>query len=253
MSRRRIYLMRHAAVAYFDDGRPLRPNDVPLTEEGIEQARAAGEALAPVPFDRVLTSGLPRTVETARVVAPEVEAESWPDLRELESGRLGDIPEDELERTFVHAFHGVVPEDARFLGGETIGSLFDRVLPALDRLLADCEWDVVLAVLHGGVNRAILSHALTSTSTFLGGFEQAPACINVLDVDDVGAARGADHQDVRASPARPSETTGRPADGSLAPRRDWIVRAVNVTPYDPVHLRGRLTTMEELWSQFRST
>jgi broad specificity phosphatase PhoE len=219
MSRRRIYLMRHAAVAYFEDGRPLRPDGVPLTEEGIEQARAAGEALAAVRFDRVLTSGLPRTLETARIVAPGVDGESWPDLRELEGARLGDVPEDELERAFVHAFHGVLPEETQFLGGETIGSLFDRVLPALDRLLADPDWDVVLAVLHGGVNRAILSWALTGGRMFLGGFEQAPACINVLDVDDTG----------------------------------WIVRAVNVAPYDPVHLRGRLTTMEELWSQFRST
>jgi broad specificity phosphatase PhoE len=210
--------MRHAAVAYFDNGRPLRPEDVPLTDEGIEQARAAGEALAPVRFDRVLTSGLPRTIETARIVAPGVEAESWPELRELEGARLGEIPEDRLERAFVHAFHGVLPEDTQFLGGETIGSLFDRVLPALDRLLADPEWDVVLAVLHGGVNRAILSYALTARREFLGGFEQAPGCINVLDVGDTG----------------------------------WIVRAVNVAPYDPVHLRGRLTTMEELWSQFKS-
>ena len=212
--------MRHAAVAYFEDGRPLRPDDVPLTEEGIEQARAAGEALAPVRFDRVLTSGLPRAIETARIVAPGVDAESWPDLRELEGGRLGDIPEDELERTFVRAFHGVVPEGARFLGGETIGSLFDRVLPALDRLLVAPDWDVVLAVLHGGVNRAILSYALTGRREFLGGFEQAPASINVLDVDEAGS---------------------------------WIVRAVNVAPYDLIHARGRTTSMEEIWREFQST
>jgi broad specificity phosphatase PhoE len=217
VSRRRIYLMRHAAVAYFEDGRPLRPEEVPLTEEGIEQARAAGEALSSVRFDRVLTSGLPRTIETARIVAPGMEVESWRELRELEGRRLGDIPEDQLERAFVHAFHGVLPEETQFLGGETIGSLFDRVLPAIERLLADPEWDVVLAVLHGGVNRAILSYALTERM-FLGGFEQAPGCINVLDVGDTG----------------------------------WIVRAVNVAPYDPVHLRGRLTTMEELWAQFRT-
>jgi broad specificity phosphatase PhoE len=220
VSRRRIYLMRHAAVAYFENGRPLRPDDVPLTEEGIEQARAAGEALASVSFDRLVTSGLPRTLETARIVAPGVVAESWPELRELEGARLGDIPEDQLERAFVEAFHGVLPEDTRFLGGETIGSLFDRVLPALGRLLADPEWDILLAVLHGGVNRAILSWALTAERMFLGGFEQAPGCINVLDVGDSAS---------------------------------WIVRAVNLSPYDPVHLRGRLTTMEELWSQFRST
>jgi broad specificity phosphatase PhoE len=217
VSRRRIYLMRHARVAYFEDGRPLRPDLVPLTDEGRAEARAAAAVLDGIEFDRVITSGLPRTIETARIVAPALEPESWPELREIESGRLGDIPEDELERAFVETWHGVVPEDARLLAGETVGSLLDRVLPAVDRLLSDPEWDAVLAVLHGGVNRAILSYALTGARTFLGNFEQSPGCINVLDVAD----------------------------------DDWVVRAVNTAPTDLAHRGGRMRTMEELWAEFR--
>ncbi len=216
--RRRLYVMRHGAVSYFDAGRPLKPEDVPLTVAGRDQAYAAASMLRGIDFDRVITSGLPRTVETARIVAPDLEPEAWPDLRELETGRLADIPEDELEHSFTDAFRGVIPEDARFLAGETIGSLFDRVLPAIDRLLAADDWDIGLAVLHGGVNRAIISRALTGGRTFLGNLEQSPACVNILDVGD-----------------------------------EWIVRAVNVTPYDLAHLEGRSTTMEELWQQFRST
>ena len=216
MNRRRIYLMRHGQVAYFEDGRPLRQHAVPLTAEGREQAAAAARLLAGIAFDRVVTSGLPRTVETARIVAPSVEPESWPELREIESGRLDEIPEDALEATFLGAWRDVVPEDVRFLGGETIGSLLDRVLPAVDRLVADPDWDVLLAVLHGGVNRAIISRALTGGRALLGNLEQSPACINVLDVGD-----------------------------------DWVVRAVNHTPYDPAHVRNRLRTMEELWEEFR--
>jgi broad specificity phosphatase PhoE len=216
VSRRRIYLMRHAQVAYFEDGRPLKPETVPLTARGREQAGAAAEVLAGIRFDRVITSGLPRTLETAHIVAPDTEPESWPELREIESGRLGDIPEDELERAFVEAWRDVVPEEDRFLGGESIGALLDRVLPAVERLVADLEWDVVLAVLHGGVNRAILSYALTGGRAMLGNLEQAPACINVLDVGD-----------------------------------DWVVRAVNTTPTDLAHRSGRLRTMEELWAEFR--
>jgi probable phosphoglycerate mutase len=215
--RRRIYLMRHAEVEYFDaDGRPVRPETVSLTLEGGNQARAARDALVGVTFDRCVTSGLPRTLETARIVAPDVEPESWPDLRELESGRLDDIPDEGLEQTFTKVFDAVVPNETRFLGGETIGSLFDRVVPALERLLADESWDVLLAVLHGGVNRAILSYALTGERMFLGNFEQAPACINVLDV-------APDH---------------------------WLVRAVNVTTYDLAHLTGRETTMEQLYRAY---
>jgi broad specificity phosphatase PhoE len=213
--RRRLYLMRHGAVSYFGpDGRPVPPDDVSLNDEGRAQAEAAAEALEEALFDRVVASNLPRAVETARIVAPEHSVEEWPELREIQGGRLGEIPEAQLESAFVHAFRGVVPNDSRFLGGESIGELWDRLLPALDRLLAD-EWDTALAVLHGGVNRAILSWALTGQRLFLGAFEQAAGCVNVLDVGE-----------------------------------EWIVRAVNVAPLDLVHAASRLTQMEEYWREF---
>jgi broad specificity phosphatase PhoE len=217
--RRRLYLMRHAEVSYFsDDGTPVNPAEVPLNDDGRAQARHAAEALAGIELDRVICSGLPRTLETASIVAPGTDAESWPELREIQGGRLSEIPPDALEREFVHAFRGVIPNDARFLRGESIGELFDRVLPALESLTAG-EWHTALAVLHGGVNRALLSYALTGERMFLGHFEQAPACVNVLDLGEGG---------------------------------EWIVRAVNVAPYDLLHLAHRSTTMERYWEQYRA-
>ena len=151
-------------------------------------------------------------------MAPGREPETWPELSELRGGRLSEIPADALEHEFVHAFRGVIPHETRFLRGESIGELFDRVLPALERLIAADDWHTALAVLHGGVNRAILSWALTGERMFLGHFEQAPACVNVLDLGDDG---------------------------------EWIVRAVNVAAYDLLHLSHRQTTMERYWEQYR--
>lgn len=212
--------MRHAEVSYFgEDGRPVDPRDVSLNEEGIAQARAAAEALAGIELDRVITSGLARTLETAEIVARSHRAERWPELREIQGGRLSEIPTDALEHEFVHAFRGVIPNETRFLRGESIGELFDRVLPAVERLVADSDWHTSLAVLHGGVNRAILSYAITGERMFLGHFEQAPACVNVLDLGASG---------------------------------EWIVRAVNIAAYDLLHLAHRQTTMERYWEQFRA-
>jgi broad specificity phosphatase PhoE len=205
-------------VAYFDDdGRPVAPDDVPLTVEGREQAEATRTLLDGVELDRVIASGLPRTVETAALLAPGRDVETWPELREIAGDRFSAIPPEELEEAFVHAFHGIVPNDKRFLGGETIGELFDRVLPALGRLVADDGWDTALVVAHGAVNRAILSYALTGERLFLGRFEQAPGCLNVLDVDD----------------------------------SDWVVRAVNIAATDLVHRSTRLTQMEQYWAEYR--
>jgi probable phosphoglycerate mutase len=214
MARRRLYLLRHAEVAYFGSGgAPVAPESVALTPRGREQAAAAARALADVALDRVIASDLPRTLETARIVAPGHEPEGWPELAEWRGGRLRDLPDSEAERHFVGALR-VDAESARFLGGESLGELLDRVLPALERLLAG-DWDTALAVLHGGVNRAILSHALAGGRAYFGAFEQAPACINVLD-------------------------HGR--DG-------FVVRTVNWIPYDPLH-PARSTTMEQLWEQY---
>jgi broad specificity phosphatase PhoE len=220
--RRRLYLMRHGAVSYFrQDGTPVKEDEVVLTDEGRVQAAAARDLLAGVEFDRVLTSGLPRTVETARIVAPNATHEEVPELRELRGAKLSEIPTERLEEEFVHAFRGVVPNDKRFLGGETIGELFERVLPAVEQILADEGWDTILAVLHGAVNRAILSYALTAERMFLGHFEQAPACVNVLDV----------------GMEWPAST---------------IVRAVNITPLDLLHAATRTTTMEGYWAEFQA-
>jgi broad specificity phosphatase PhoE len=225
-ARRRIYLMRHGSVTYFDAaGKPFLPEQVPLNEEGRLQADAAGAAFAAarLRFDRVIVSGLPRTVETAaRVLAATGQAiapETWPDLREIQGGRLSSIPTSELKRAFTGAFDGLVALDERFLGGESVGELMDRVHPAIARLRGDPDWDTALLVLHGGVNCAILSLALTGQRLFLGGLAQAPGCINALDVGEEPA--------------------------------DWVVRFVNHVPPSPLQPDARSTTMEQLFEQYR--
>jgi broad specificity phosphatase PhoE len=224
--RRRIYLMRHGSVTYFDQsGRPYLPEQVPLNENGRGQASAAGRVFADeqLHFDRVIVSGLPRTVETANLVLAEtgqnIQLEIWPELEELRGGKLSLISDEDLNEAFVGAFEGVVAEHKRFLGGESIGELMDRVYPAIERLRAQTDWDTVLLVLHGGTNRAILSYALTNQRLFLGNLAQTAGCINALDVGTVQA--------------------------------DWVVRMVNYSP--PSRLQGetRSTTMENLLAQYR--
>ncbi len=226
--RRRVYLMRHGSVTYFDgDGKPVLPEQVPLNEAGRLQASAAGRVFADagIRFDRVIVSGLPRTVETATRVLQEtgqsIDIDRWPDLAEIRGGKLAHIPDAELKDAFTGAFEGVAPETKRFLGGESIGELMDRIHPAVNKLRADASWDSVLLVLHGGVNRAILSYALTGQRLFLGNLAQTAGCINVLDV-------GADPV-------------------------DWVVRVVNYSPPSPLQAESRGTTMEALFHQYRQS
>lgn len=225
MTRRRIVLMRHGSVDYFlPDGTPVESHGVALNAQGRQQADAAGALLAQqgLRLDRVLVSGLPRTVETAqRVLAAagqsDLSLEAVPALAEIRGGALADIADDQIERVFTQPFtttHDV--ESMRFLGGESIGEMLDRVLPAFDAVLARRDWDCLLLVLHGGVNRALLSRALAGGRAFFGRLEQSPACINLLDVGP----------------------------------QDMIVRATNLAPTQWMHAHERQTSMERLFSQY---
>jgi broad specificity phosphatase PhoE len=227
-ARRRVFLMRHGSVTYFDaNGKPMLPETVPLNELGRAQASAAGRAFAQdnVRFDKVIVSGLPRTVETARRVLAEtgqdIAIDSWPQLEEIRGGRLSTIADADLKDAFTGVFEGVVDPAKRFLGGESAGELMDRVHPAIAQLRADSSWETLLLVLHGGVNCAILSLALTGQRLFLGNLAQTAGCINALDVGD--------------------------------DEHDWVVRFVNFTPPAPLQVTARTTTMEELFLQYQKS
>lgn len=217
--------MRHGDVAYFgDSAQRLAPEEVVLTPAGLHQAIEAGRALAHVRFDRVITSGLLRTVQTARLVVEHshqpagLMPETWPELQELRPGEVSEIPDGELEESFLGAFQGTPPPTASYLRGETVGSLMARVTAAMDRLFAESSWDTILLVLHGGVNRAILSWALAGPGQLYAQFEQSPGCINIID--------------------------GEPGL--------FVLRAVNITPYEPVHDGPRTTTVEAILDQYRA-
>jgi len=226
IKRRRILLMRHGAVEYFDAaGRPHpSPDEVALTAAGVAQARAMGAALLAdaVRIDRAITSGLVRTRATAAEVLEAAGAwppvEHWPDLQEIRAGRLSSIPDARVRASFIGVFEGPVPPDVRFLDGESIGELLARTVPAMQRLLAQSDWDTALVVAHGGVNRALLSWFLTGQCLFLGGLAQDPGCLNVIDVGPTAATS--------------------------------VVRVVNFCPIDTLQTATRLSTMEQLLMQY---
>lgn len=223
--RRRIVLMRHGAVEYFKpDGTPLPSETVPLSQTGRTQADAAGRLLGEhgVRFDRVVVSGLPRTVETAqRVLAAAgqgtLPCETVNALREIKPGDPDSIATEDLHAAFTGAFLATGNVEAqRFMGGESVGEMLDRVLPAFEQLLADERWQQMLLVLHGGVNRALLSRALSGGRAFFGRIEQAPACMNLIDVG----------------------------------HHDLIVRATNLAPTQWLHAGQRSTSMEDMLGQY---
>ena len=213
--RRRVTLMRHGEVSYFDaDGRPRDPRSVPLTAWGRAQAASAAEAMRGVRFDRVACSGMPRTRETATLVCgDESIIEDWPELREIRAGRFREIPDDSLRAAITRPYDDAGEGGARFIGGEPFDEFRERVIRAWDALLADEAWEELLIVAHDAVNRVILGEVSGAGLQGMAAFEQDLACLNLIDVQ--GERR--------------------------------YLRAVNLTPWDWAKQSCRMTSMEPVY------
>ncbi|MDF1552560.1 MAG: histidine phosphatase family protein [Deferrisomatales bacterium] len=180
----RLFLIRHGEV----EGAGLRLHghvDVALTAHGHGQLAAVAERLREEPFAAVYCSDLQRARFGAEQVAagrgiPVVED---PAFRELDMGRWDGRLMAELWREERTELQGWWDDLVGFTlpGGESVGALRRRVLPALERLVAQHRGETVALVAHGGTNRVILFEALGMDLARFHALAQDYACVNRLE------------------------------------------------------------------------
>ena len=98
---RRLVLVRHGATVWNAEGRFTSRSDVELSPAGLEQAEAAGRALAGVAIDRVVSSPLRQAratgerIAAALPAAPPVTIDER--LREIDAGPFEGLTGAEIE------------------------------------------------------------------------------------------------------------------------------------------------------------
>lgn len=97
-----IYILRHATAAPLGEQGVKRDEDRPITDEGRKQVAAAAAALARmgVTFDRILTSPLLRTVQTAEELVQRL-PEPRPEMVPCEALAPGGKPK-KLAKALLH-------------------------------------------------------------------------------------------------------------------------------------------------------
>jgi broad specificity phosphatase PhoE len=153
-----FYLVRHGESEANAAHRFAGRTDSPLTDLGRQQAEAVAEALADVPFDRIVSSPLSRCRDTALVIARphQLPVDLEPDLVEIDVGERTGTPFDEVRG---------LPEwrDDGFVAwprGETLDQVLSRAHRVITRIAAESAGQRVLVVGHGGVTRILMSHFL---------------------------------------------------------------------------------------------
>ncbi len=184
MTPTRVYLLRHGEIAENrGETRYGAFPDARLTDLGRRQALAAGARLADVAFAAAYASSFRRARETATLVLGERDVELQLDdrWRERDFGDMDGLTLSEIERRFPPGRPVLfATEDGTPAGAESLRSVRDRAVAALNDLVARHPAEAVLVVSHKTTLRALLCHLLRRPWTDLPRIAQANGALNVL-------------------------------------------------------------------------
>lgn len=156
---KRLVIVRHGATESNVTGVMRGWTEDGLTDLGKLQARQTAAALkASEPIEKIYTSTLPRSIETGKILAEALnaETEAIEDLRELNLGVMEGKSERELWGYFFQNAVGDASSDkvadlmdVNFPGGESVSQFLSRIEKALKSILASHPQGSVVIVWHG--------------------------------------------------------------------------------------------------------
>jgi len=189
-----LVVVRHGETLWNRENRVQGWAPVALTETGRRQADSLAAAVADqYAVDRLVSSDLRRTLETARPVGRAVDCEPTPDRRwrERDFGVLQGLSYGELflgypEFTLTEV--GYTAAEARPEGGESLIEQRNRILDASTTLIDDMDSEeTVVVVTHGGPLYLLLGWIkdVDIVATIMEQ-EQGNCAINEIEVDAEG-------------------------------------------------------------------
>ena len=159
--RSRFIIARHGETYFNLEGRWQGMGNSPLTERGKRQAEHLAENMKDYHVSRIITSNLPRAMETGKIVSKIIgvrDVSSSDQINERNLGPLeGYTPEQVLEKFGVE-FRIITSRDIDNIEGvEAWRSFVSRIFAYLEKLKKDDFHGTTLLVSHGGVLRAIFN------------------------------------------------------------------------------------------------
>lgn len=191
-----VIIIRHGETAWNTEHRLQGWRDIDLNETGIQQAQALAKRLADDhhkghgKIDQIYSSDLKRAYQTAEKVAQAIgiQVAVDPAIRERNFGLLEGVKFSEM--------FDVQPEAAAIWqrrqpnedlpNGESLQTLHDRVIQALNMMAARHVGGRIAVVTHGGTMDVLWRHATQSSLETPRVAKLANASINRVSISDSG-------------------------------------------------------------------
>ena len=152
--------MRHGETEWNVLGRIQGHSDIPLTQNGRDQARTVARRLSEAPLDVAYCSDLSRASETARIILEDrdIPLHATQELRERDYGVFEGLTLEERRGQYPEMFASSLVKDLDFApaGGESPRATCARMTGFIAGLRARHPAETVLIVGHGGSLRAAI-------------------------------------------------------------------------------------------------
>jgi len=214
MQTTRVLLVRHGTTALGAEDRFAGSTDVPLANEGREQAERLARRLESEPLVAVYASPMQRTMETATIVGRPhgLRPVARDGLREINHGRWEGLRRREVEERFAEEYAAweedpltCAPE-----GGEPGISVMARSLPVLHAIVRQHAGGQVLVVSHKATIRLMVSSLLGFDARgYRDRLDQLPCCLNIVEFKNAARARLMLFNDVSHYAGAPGPPRGR--------------------------------------------
>ncbi|NLE01818.1 MAG: histidine phosphatase family protein [Fibrobacter sp.] len=181
-------LVRHGFCASVGDHISGRKKGVHLDDKGILQVKRLSEELRTVPIDRIYSSPLERTIETAELIGHprNVDISTDENLNEIQYGDWTGLTFSQLEKDPRWKQFNLYRGKTRIPGGEMMLEVVSRMSSFIERVRRECS-GVILVVSHGDPIKAVLAHYCGVPLDYILHFDVSPASVSSLVIDDYGA------------------------------------------------------------------
>jgi broad specificity phosphatase PhoE len=164
----KLFIFRHGETQWNVEQRFQGHIDIPLNENGRDQARQLVPYFKEQSIEAILSSDLSRAFETATIIANHLQVPVFQDnrLREAHLGAAQGLTHNEIQEQFGESLvqrwrsSQVTDADVCYPGGETGNKILERVFEGLEHFLCSQPFTRVGVATHGGVIRRVMQSLL---------------------------------------------------------------------------------------------
>ena len=186
----RIFLVRHGETNWNKEGRFQGQINIPLNNNGKDQAQKASKYLSEINFNKAFSSSMDRPYETAKIILqnnPDIKITKIEKLIEISHGLWEGKLENEIKQNWPELLKNwhEKPEKVIMPEGESIEDVSKRAVKAWGEIcLAQNKEDLTLLVAHDAVNKTLICNILGIDFSKIWMIKQGNGGITIIDLFD---------------------------------------------------------------------